>query len=473
VPVGDVAKAAAYYERFFELRPRSMDQESALLIGHGVQLRLRRGDGPASDEPAAVLRVVAPEVLRRRYDDLGAHLHDLPGGFGVRDCYGNVLHLVGRAPLRGAVADLADRGLRWIGRTVDAVRDRREARRWRAAAPRRPGVVFLHAGRGLLHWLATTERHLAAAGADVVVIGSDLTADERDWITGELRRPLHQVSRPMDDAGALELLFAGARHDFTWVELGCLVLDAAVLRDLAAPPEDAALTCAWSYDSGFGFRVAAPYLLHVRAAALGRVRRTRPGVYSWRRFNRQVEGRRCYSRVPGRRMRAAMGTPPDPDGRPRVPAGLPFFETTVAYQLAARSRGFGTVPVRTLEALGNARGADVQDEYSDELVYIGALSYADPLEEFSGYFHDDAVRLLHLLAEHVALAPFAGTMPEPYRERLDAIEDALRERGIAPAAVPALVAEHLVAARGLSRAAAERATGQRTVLVRDDVRGDG
>ena len=45
-----------------------------------------------------------------------------------------------------------------------------------------------------------------------------------------------------------------------------------------------------------------------------------------------------------------------------------------------------------------------QDESSDELFYIGALSYADVLEEFSGYFHDPAVRLLYLIAEHVVLA---------------------------------------------------------------------
>lgn len=474
IPVADVDTATWYYQRFLGFAPVHSDDSGTLVTGHGVAIRLAPSpEGPPAPQPPTVLFVDRPAVLRRHLDDLGAHLVDdamtrrWPAAFGVRDCYGNVVDFCptgGVGAVRGAICDRLDRTGRAVSRLVAEHRHRREIDRLREFLDDRggpPGTFFVHAHRGQLHWLATTIGRLPAE-IDVVVLGSDLTADEQDWARDRLRRPLHTVADRLDDSGALELVCAASPADFGWIELGCLVLDPAVLGALTRPPAGSSFACAWSYDSGTGFRVAAPYLLHVGTDALRAVRAldasATAGVHGWHRFNRQVEGRRCYSRVPTRRTRRLIGrvVPPGRDGRPRVPADLPFFEVTVVLQLLARLCGFDVHLARELSALGNARGHDVQDEFSDELVYIGALSYADPLEELSGYFHDDGVRLLYLLAERVVLAPLAATMPPEYRERAAALDRALTRLGHDPATAADTVVRHLVDTRGLGETAARR-----------------
>ncbi len=473
IPVADVDTATWYYQRFFGFVPAHSDTSGTLMTGHDVAVRLEPApDGPPARHPT-VLYVDRPSVLRRHLDDLGAHIVDdevtnhWPAAFGVRDCYGNVVDFcptAGVGAVRGALSDRLDRTSRAVSRLRAERRQRRETDRLRDHLDERggpPGTFFVHAHRGQLHWLAATVGRLPAE-IDVVVLASAMTAAEHDWIRAHLDRPLHIVEDRLDDSGALELVCDASPADFGWIELGCLVLDPAVLGELARPPAGTSFACAWSYDSGTGFRVAAPYLLHVGVDALRAVRgldaSATAGVHGWHRFNRQVEGRRCYSRVPTRRTRELMGrvVPPGPDGRPRIPADLPFFEATVVLQLLARLSGFEVHPVRELSALGNARGDHVQDEYSDELVYIGALSYADPLEALSGYFHDDGVRLLYLLAERVVLAPLAATMPAEYGDRATALDLALTGLGHDPAAAADTVVQHLVADRGLSETAAHR-----------------
>ncbi|MPQ96899.1 hypothetical protein GB931_02965 [Modestobacter sp. I12A-02628] len=473
VDVPDLGKAVAYYQRFFGFLVRSQDEREAWLTGHGVTVRLSLAAGPEAgkQQPAAPLFVDRPAVLRRHLDDLGAHLVDVPpeaagrGCFGVRDLYGNVLTFcptTGLGSLRGALDDRVDRTRRAFRRRQSDRAQSGEVRRLReflTGRGSRPPTFYVHVHGGLLHWLAATVGRLPA-DLDVVVIGSDLTADEQRWITTELRRPLHAVADRLDDAGALELLSAAEESDFGWVELGCLVLDPAVLHDLAMLPPDASLGCTWSFESGWGFPVAAPYLLYLSAGGLREVAALDPsataGIHSWQRFNRQVEGRRCYSRVPSRRARRLLaGVVPTTDAHPPVPAGLPFYEATVLYQLLARAAGRQVHQVRHLSALGNARAEDVQDQYSDELVYIGALSYADPLEEFSGYFHDPSVRQLYLLAERVVLTPLSRSLPDWYQRRATLIDDALTAVGLDPEGAPALVIDHLVAVRGLTDEAAQ------------------
>ncbi|MEV6810773.1 VOC family protein [Micromonospora sp. NPDC051296] len=474
--VGDIGKAVAYYEQFFGFRAHLVESTAAWLTGHGATLRLRLGPPTTTGaddrpDPDAVLYVRQPEVLRRRLDDWGAHLtsgttlgEQWRGYYAVRDCYGNLLAFGSTgAPsaLLRPLYEAGDDARRWLGRQIGDRDQRRESRRLRDFHQRHQiprGAYYLHVTTGLLHWLLACERRLPPE-LPVVVVGSGLTAQESDWLARQLPRPFHRIAARRDDAGVLELVFAATTGDFGWIEPGCLVLDHRVLTDLAAPAGGVALRCAWSYDAGLGAPLAAPYLLFFDADAIRQVRAAvsgiSPGIYAYDRFNRQVEGERWYTRTPSRRQRQRLAAvvPRAADGRPATPPGTPFYDTTVLYQLAARTCGWSVRPVRSLRANNHVRGGAVQDDASDELVYIGALGHADPLEEFSGFFHDSSVRQRYLFAEYVTLQPVADRLPDSYRTRLAAVVEALAAQGLRPDDAHAAVRDYLRTVLGLSAAA--------------------
>jgi hypothetical protein len=479
LPVADVRKAAAYYRRFFgfaEVTHRELAGRSTLLRGHGVVLELRletAGRGPAG-VPGAVLLVERPERMRRELDDLGAHLVTAaelgPGWerfFGFRDCYGNVIAAgqaggIGPAARRmlGEPADAAELAVRERRRGRAEQRHLAEFRAFYEGLSDQRDIYYMLVTGGLLHWVRKA-LSLVPSSVNLVLLGSDLPADDLHWLREQAGRPFHHVRLRLDEAAGWEFLFAVNRGNFGWIDPGCFVLDARIFGELSQVGPATALNCAWSWDSGLGFPVASTQLVFVNAAAIAAepVRRsgTSPGMYSYQRMNRQVEGRRCYTRTPSRAQRQLLSRllPASASGRPAVPRELPFFDTMVMYQLVARACGFGVARVRNLESLGHIRGAEVEDESSDELFYIGALSYADVLEEFSGYFHDPGVRLLYLIAEYVVLAGTAAGLPQRYPDRLQQVTAELSRRGLPAADVPATARDHLMRVRGMSAPAAD------------------
>jgi hypothetical protein len=478
--VGDVGKAVEYYRTFYRFEPLAADVESALIGGHGTHLRLRLGargwQGPRADgapPPDAVVLVTQPRILRRRLDDWGAHIvpaQELGSGwdefFGFRDCYGNVVAVGptgGSGGLRRLIAEPLDDLRRQLDERATARAEAHHLAGFRdfyRRLPDRPSRYFLHFNGGLLHWVLKTAGYVPDE-VDLVLLGSDLPPEERNWVAEHLRRPFHHVDLRLDDAGALEFLFAAADRNFGWLELGCLVLNHRLFAELTDIEPDTSVNCVWSWDSGFGFSVANSYLLFTNVDGIRRVRAsgvdTGPGAYAYERLNRQVEGRRCYTHLPSRSLcrRLAEVVPLDAAGRPAVPGGMAVFESTVMYQLAARLCGLRVNPVRPLTGYNTLRGEAVQDDSSDEVLYVGGLGYADVLEEFSGYFHDSDVRLRYLMAEYLTLAPVAARLPESYRQRLAGVVAALADHGVAPNEVEELCRRHLVQARGLSGAAAD------------------
>jgi hypothetical protein len=476
VNVTSVPKAIQYYQRFFALRPVWAERDRALLRGHGALIGLREG-APAHGQvaPAAWLIVADPARLRLRLDDLGAHL--VPPAelgldnspqwtkyFGVRDCYGNVLAV---GPAAGFTSGLVRRAAGPVDsgrRAVDRWRTARaESQRFAAFRRQRTGTTgrhptfFLHANGGLVHWLAKTASYVPD-DVDLVLLGSDLSVEERDWVARHLGRPFHHVDLRLDDAGAWELVCAAELGDFGWLDLGCLVLDPAVFGELAEPRPGVSFACAWSWDPGLGFPIASPYLMysygHARVAVRAAGSAVTPGVYAYDRINRQVEGRRCYSRTPSRSLRRILSQllPPAEGGRPAVPGDSHFFDTTVVYQLVAMASGQKLARIRDLRG-----GAEA--ESCDELFYISGLAYADVLEEFSGFFHDPGVRLRYLLAEYLALAPVASSLPGWYGMRLAGVVEALAQHGLTPQAASRTAWSHLVQDRGLSPTAADLICG--------------
>jgi hypothetical protein len=484
VRVDDTLKAAEYYQRFFGFERAGGDTPAglALLRGHGVSLLLRQAstapsrpagrDGPVV--PDAVLLVRQPERMRWQLDDLGAHL--LPDGelgppwrrfFGFRDCYGNVL---AAGPATGA----ADRAWRWAGQPAAAagfwLQEQRRARleaRYRAGFRRfydsladRRDIYYLLVTTGLLHWAVKTASYVPR-DVNLVLLGTDLQPDELAWARSQAGRPFHHIGLRLDDAGAWEFLFDVNRRNFGWISPGCHVLDEQIFAELARVGPGTSVNCAWSWPGDQGLPIASTHLVFINAEAVRAVRRAgvraSPGMYSHRRLNRQVEGRRCYACRPSpaeiRLLR--RGQPASDLGRPAPPGGFPYFDTLVMYQLLARQRGFTVSRTRGLESLGHVRGRDVEDEACDELFYIGALGHADPLEELSGYFHDHQVRLLYLVAEYVTLAGAAAALPERYRRRLDLVTAELGSHGLAGPAVTAAARSHLTDVAGLSAGAAQ------------------
>jgi hypothetical protein len=486
--VGDIGKAVAYYRRFFRFEPVSLDVAAglALVRGHGVSLLLAgedagrlSQDGSEPAIPDAALVVESPDRMRWELDDLGAHL--LPAGelgrpwqhfFGFRDCYGNVL---AAGPAAGPLPAVRRRA----SQPAEAIKFRlREQQRARLEARHRAGfrkfyegladtrdIYYLLVTTGLLHWAAKAASYVPGH-VNLVLLGTELQPDELAWARDQAGRPFHHVGLRLDEPGAWEFLFDVNRRSFGWIDPGCFVLNDQLFEELARIESRTAVNCAWSWDSGQEFAVASTHLAFVNIDAVRAVRRpgvhASPGIYAYQRLNRQVEGRRCYARRPSRpEIRMLRGVlPGGPSGRPSPPGGLPYFDTLVMYQLLARQRGFGVARIRGLEALGHVRGRATEDEASDELFYIGALSYADALEEFSGYFHDESVRLLYLIAEYMTLAETAAGLPESYRHRLDQVTAMLRDHGLDHASIVQAARHHLTGTAGLSAAAALAVLGQ-------------
>lgn len=477
--VREIDKAVWYYRRFFGFVAVGQDPDGATLHGHGTELRLRRSPtgwdgarGSGLPIPDALILVRQPELLRRRLDDWGAHLvpteelgRGWEGCYGLRDCYGNVIAVgptSGVAAVGRRVAEPADGVRRFLSERATTRAETRQAAAFRDFYQRLPdhrNIVYLHFTGGLLHWVVKTAGYLPDH-INLVLIGSGLPPSERAWVREQLHRPFHHVDLRLDDAGALELLFATNRTHFGWLELGCLVLDGRLFDELAVMHPDTSLNCTWSWEPGFGFPLANPYLLFVSVDAIARVRdaglAVGPGIYAYRRRNRQVEGRRCYTRTPSRAVRRRLGQllPADDAGLPRIPGDLATFETTMLYQLVARACGLRVHKVRSLTGFNHIQGGQVQDDSSDELLYIGGLGRADVLEEFSGYFHDVDVRIRYAIAEFLTLAPVAADLPAGYQERLDRVTALLAGHGLGADAVEQACREHLIGVRGLSRAAA-------------------
>jgi len=489
--VDDLPTALRYYRdslgwHMYGYQPDFAPGRSVALVrGHGVTLALRQTGPDDATEPAAgphaVVLVHVPRRVRYRLDDRGAHLQGLDGlgpnwtdSFGVTDNCGNLIAI---GPLPGRVAAL-DRLV--TGPLDDLARRYSERRRARAEAPHlaafrafynglasKRDIVYLFFSGRLLHWVVKAASYVPA-DVNLVLLGSDLPADEVAWLREHVDRPFHHVELRIDDQIAWEFLFTVNRHSFGWLDSDCLVLDDRVWSALTDLDPRTSMNCVWSWDSGYGFPLANTFLLFVNVAAIRAVRAANLGAspysydYDWQ--NLQVPGRRCYSRRPARRHLDALRglVPLDPDsGRPATPHGMPYFDTMVMFQLLARSRGYPINRVRELEAFGHLRGRPVQDESSDELLHVGGVSKADPLAGFTGFFHDPATRLRYLIAESVVLAEVADRLPEYYRDRRERVTAALAEQGLSPTAAVELIRAEMVEQRGMSLRGVDAVLGRR------------
>lgn len=476
--VGDLGTATDYYRRVLGFETVAVHDETVAFVrGHGVTLQLRYAPGtelpgaPACGRgvPDAVLMVDQPGQIWRSLNDRCADLLGpdcLPPEwaefFGVTDCFGNLL---GIGPVKTRRAAVRRQAARLAGDAALRMHERQRAREealhieefrtfYRGLADKKD-IYYMFFSEGLLHWAVKALSYVPAE-VNLVLLGTSLPEAEAEWIIRNSGRPFHNIRLRIDDQIAWEFLFEVNRQSFGWLDTDCLVLNGDLFGELAAVAPATSLNCAWSWDSGFGFPLGNTFFMFINEKAVALLRDqgswASPSSYHYWWENLHVPGRRCYSRRPSRaqvsRLRGIL--PAGESGRPATPVGMSYFDTTVMYQILARSYGLDIGRVRDLEGFGHLRGRPVQDESCNELLHIGGVSKADALDELSGFFNNTAVRLLYLVAEYVMLDGVADQLPPYYANRLAQVTAALARNGLTPEAAEDMVRQHLMEARQMS-----------------------
>ena len=478
--VPDLARSLRYYRDVLGFEICSSNGRVAVVGGYGARLQLREdgaaeraGAGGSRGTPDITLRVRQPGRVWRAFDGRAVDLVEpadlAPGSdasFAVVDCDGNTLVIAPARMLGGLarrrLAGVSDDARIWIS---ERFRHREESahlasfRRFYERLGDKRDIYYLFFSGGLLHWVRKSLSYIPAA-TNVVLLGSALPDDEVTWLREHAGRPFHHVRLRIDDLIAWEFLFAVNEANFGWVDSDCLVLNPDLFGELANVDPGTSLNCAWSWDSGFGFPIANTFFMFVNAHAISALRQqgitVTPSSYRYSITGQRIPGRNCYVRRPTRAQLSRLRTivPDGPDGRPATPKGMSYFDTTVLYQLLARTGGYPINPVRDLLGFGHLQGRAVQDESSDELLHVGAISKADVLDEFSTHFHSRDIYLRYLVAEHLVLDG-AATLPARYADRLAKVTAALDRSGLTPAAAEQMVRQHLAHERGLSATAVD------------------
>lgn len=336
-------------------------------------------------------------------------------------------------------------------------RHREQFRQFYRGLSDRQDIYFMFFSRGLLHWV-TKSLSYVPDHVNLVLLGTDLPDDEQDWISRNLKRPFHNIGIRVNDKIAWKFLFDVNEFNFGWLDIDCLVLNSDLFDEMRTIAGRDILNGTWWFDSDFGFELSATYFMFFNAQAIQALRAARvvhsPNCYASHTMSCPPFGQNYYSEPLTRRARRQLlrVVPPDADGNPCPPAREDHFETTVVPQLMGRSLGFGARHVRNLRRQAwNFMG---YEELSDEVVHIGAVSYASVLSEFrrpTGYAETE---LRYLLADNVALGD-GSRLPASYGPKRELITAELARAGLTPDAARDAARHHLVTERGLSPHAAE------------------
>jgi hypothetical protein len=338
---------------------------------------------------------------------------------------------------------------------------RREFAAFYRRLERREDIVYMFFTSELLHWL---DRALAFVppAVNLVLVGSDLSAAELDWVGSHYRRPFHHIRSRVDDNTVLELAFRMAEHNFGWLHIDCFVLNPELFAEMAALRDDVVANCIWSHPAAAGSAVSALHsaFVFLNVAVIRELRRrgiaVSPCAYSYRGgpLGRTVSSRPLYSRVPQRRhvelLRRVL--PPGAAGLPQYPQGGGYFQLLVLFQLVANALGYRLHHVRELVRDGSGSAAS----FSDEIIHVnGVATYKQHRESedtVGGQFYP-----LLLQADYVLLSALGPAAPPRYQAlraeleaelaRLDIAQPAARrnlrgflaQRGIAPARLDLIV----------------------------------
>jgi len=314
----DLDEAVGYYRDIFGSDAR-WDHDGgteAFVHVHGATIRLRQAlpgeldglpTGCTNDLEDVLVLVDRPYQLYRHLDDRGADGLDgaEPGAGGVFRIVDPAGHVLGLAPTRGVLP--AVRRLAWppaADRLQIALRHRRTAREeapqlrklaeFYRALPNKRDIFYMFFSSGLLNWVAKSTSYLPD-DLNLVLIGSDLPADEQQWVRDHLRWPFVHLDLRIDDNTAWDFLYEVNEHSFGWLDTDCLVLNDGLFGELAEIADTDVVNAVWWHDTGSGFPLGNTYFMFVNIAAVRAVRDAglgaKGGMYSYHAFNRHVPGR--------------------------------------------------------------------------------------------------------------------------------------------------------------------------------------
>jgi hypothetical protein len=350
-----------------------------------------------------------------------------------------------RGTLRQALSDAHEReSLRAFQEFHAGLGDRRD-------------IVYMFFTSNLLHWLS---RALSFVPPDVnvVLIGSDLTTDERAWLAGT-GRPFHCLVERFDDNAVLDFIFKTEHHSFAWLHIDCFVLNPALFAEMMRFEPDVVMNCIWSLPGPVETLHSA--FVSVQHDVLEAIRRTgievSPCTYNYEgnATGRTVTGRPLYSRVPTARQVELLGRllPADAEGVPAHPAGG-CFEILEVYQLVANALNYRLHQVRRLRRDGTAS----VEHYSDEIIHINGVSTYKKYKGAGQSYIDNMEYLLLLQADYAILLAMGGDVPRQYRELRSELAREIEAIGLSDAQVVQNLSGFLMS-RGMSPESCARILG--------------
>ncbi len=273
---------------------------------------------------------------------------------------------------------------RWRIQAADRKRRQREAphrlefQRFYDGLPNKQNPFYMFFSSGLLHWAVKTLQFVPPH-VNVVLIGTNLTAEEVGYLTAYVQRPFHIVSARVWDTTVWEWLFEINEGNFGWLDVDCLVLNPDLFGEMVHLDERAALNGCWRSYQGWGF--LATYLLFVNVRVLRDIRARVEGI-SPRMYHPWWDSRpqAGYANLLREADRLAVA----PTGSPKL-----GFDTTQFYQLAAEACGYYLHSVRHLH-----NDPQFDNFCSEELLHMtGASWYRDHyLRADNPFTHDLVVR---------------------------------------------------------------------------------
>jgi hypothetical protein len=312
-------------------------------------------------------------------------------------------------------------------------------REFHAGLPRRDKAIYMFFTTDLLHWLSRALKFVPA-DANLVLIGSDLTPEEEEWIRTYSGRPFHAIAPRVDDVAVLDLLFTVSDADFGWLHVDCFVLNPSLCREMMDLPDDVAFNCIWSQPGANGVETLHSAFVGVNHRVMEAVRargiEVSPLPYHYQEgshMGRTMTDRKLYSRVPAPEQIELLRKvlPAGPGGLPQYPGGSDYFQVMVLYQLVANALGYRLHHVRRLVR----DGAGTSANYSNDIIHVNGVATYKRYKSAGAGAQKIGNRFYPLLlqADHAILSLLPSDAPARYAELRRELEEDLRQIGVPPA----------------------------------------
>ncbi|MVO98851.1 hypothetical protein [Paenibacillus lutrae] len=326
----------------------------------------------------------------------------------------------------------------------------REFRRFYEELDERENVFYLFFTTGLLHWVCKSLQFVPAS-IPVVLIGSGLSREEREWVDESLGRPFFCFPENVDEGIVWDYLFAVNTSDFGWLDIDCFVLNPDIFDEMAEIRKSDSMNCIWSYDYGlrteprsrFSFPVVRTFFLFVNQHVIQRLNRTRqfwsPRPFLWEEAPASSSFKRysTFHLLPeAHKENLARILPMDSCGNAIFPVQeikkdgvvTRHLDTMVLYQLLAHEAGYRLRQVRRLDENGTAM--------TDEVIHVGSISYyrsfGNPDYETVNEEERSKYREIYervLLLDYLIAGQFQQELPKSYSVYKRMLEREIRQIG--------------------------------------------